>query len=109
MAAGDDRYGGYARDSAVLALIGHALDGQVLPRVTLSDHLRRAAVEAWDRDDEGPLPAVETDVQRRLRGDAGVLALIGLTIVRADRSGGELALSADLVAHAITAAHRPPG
>lgn len=87
-----EQYARYARDSAVLESIGRALAGQVSPVLTLPE----------------PLPAVETDRQRRLREDAGMLALIGLTVVRAEQSGGELVLTPDLVAGAVRAAERRP-
>jgi len=79
------------------------------PGVTVPEPLRRAAVDAWEHDDEDLLPAVETDVQRRLRDDAGTLALVGLSVLRAEDSSREVLLAPDLVTGAVTAAHRQRG
>lgn len=83
------RYALYREDAKLLAAIGEHVDAQV-DRVTvrLPGALARAAVAAWDRDDEGDLDE-ETREQYELRGQAGDLALIGLAVSERGRWEGE--------------------
>ncbi|WP_031072729.1 hypothetical protein [Streptomyces sp. NRRL WC-3742] len=84
-----EQYALYRADAKVLAAIGEHVHAQVdrvplrLPRA-----LAQAAVDAWERDDEGDL-GEETFEQYELRGQAGDLALLGLTISERGRWEGE--------------------
>lgn len=72
--------------------------------------LARAAVEAWERDDEGELDP-ESPQQRVLRHRAGDLALIGLAVEERGRTeGGEVVVDLDpgLIAWAVAAADDSP-
>ena len=98
----------YRKDAATLAEIGAVLARAELPtiEVRLPETLARAAVEAWEYDDEGPVGA-ETPEQRLQRSKAATLALIGLAVKergRADGSEVVVALSPDLIGLAVEAA-----
>lgn len=102
----------YRKDAATLSEIGAVLARADLPEieVRLPETLARAAVEAWEYDDEGPLDA-ETVEQRLLRGRAATLALIGLAVSERGRADGNevvIALSPDLIGLAVDAADDLP-
>ncbi|MET8382840.1 hypothetical protein ABZV14_07530 [Streptosporangium canum] len=101
-------YTRYRQDSAVLAEIGRFLDPQVARlTVRLSGDLARAAVAAWDRDEEGEA-GEETVEQARVRDRAASLALIGLAVAdRGTASGDEIVVELDVteVAAALLAAY----
>lgn len=102
----------YRKDAATLGQIGAVLLRAELPEieVRLPDTLARAAVEAWEYDDEGPSDA-ETVEQRLLRGRAATLALIGLAVSERGRAEGNevvIALGPDLIGLAVDAADDLP-
>jgi len=76
----------YRQDAQTLRQIGLALEGQSPDAVALPDHHADAALAAWQRDEQERVES-ETAEQRRLRGDAATLALIGLEVEEARRSG----------------------
>lgn len=82
-------YARFREDAKVLAAIGAYVHAQVdrvplrLPRA-----LAQAAVDAWERDEEGDV-GEETIAEYELRGQAGDLALLGLTIQEGGRWEGE--------------------
>src|SRR4051794_21604154 len=85
----------YREDAAVLAQIGASLSQADLPEieVRLPEHLARAAVEAWERDETGEVGA-ETFEERAVRHQAATLALIGLAVSdHAVADGGEVVVS----------------
>lgn len=104
-----ERYERYAWNSSTRASIGRILDRQVPEVGLVPDCLRRVAVDAWERNEEDPVPAAETDTRCRIRDDAGVLALTGLSVLRAEQSGGAFVLASDLVNAAVAAAHHQLG
>jgi hypothetical protein len=80
----------WAEDRKVLVAVGQRLFDQSLRvEVRLPARLAEAALKAWQRDDTGDLPNPETDLQRRVRHDAGVLALIGLSVEQRGVTDGE--------------------
>jgi hypothetical protein len=96
----------YRQDAKKLRQIGHALEGQAPDAVVLPDQLAEAALAAWQRDEQERVES-ETEEQRRVRGDAATLALIGLQVEEARRSGGTgLVLHPDTFAEARAAATR---
>ncbi|GAA1602991.1 hypothetical protein GCM10009804_69320 [Kribbella hippodromi] len=72
----------YADEARVLGEIGTVFRAAELPalRVTVPAALASRAVSAWERDDEGTVPAAEDAAERGRRHRAGTLALIGLAI-----------------------------
>jgi hypothetical protein len=102
----------YRRDAQVLGEIGAILAHADMPDVTvrLPSALARAAVEAWERDDEGP-PDPESFEQRAMRSRAATLSLIGLSIEQSGRADGDdvlVELSPDLIGNALEAADGLP-
>ncbi|KRC64408.1 hypothetical protein ASE12_06275 [Aeromicrobium sp. Root236] len=79
-----DPYERYKQDAQLLSEIGIVLKSQ-LPsyRVRVPWRLASRAIAAWERDEEGELPAQETELQTSLRHMAGHLALIGLSLKEA--------------------------
>jgi hypothetical protein len=79
-------------------------------RTFTTSALARAAVAAWQRDDEGE-PEPESYEQRVLRHRAGALALIGLAVEDQGRAEGDevvVDLSADVIGSALDAADGLP-
>jgi len=77
--------------------------------VVLPHHLVEAALAAWQRDEEDPLPPSETEAQRRIRGHAAPLALIGLRIEQRAVTTPDTVtsdLNPDLITAATAAAQR---
>jgi hypothetical protein len=107
-----DRQRGYREDARLLGEIGAVLARTELPPVTvrLPSPLARAALEAWQHDDEGE-PDPESYEQRVLRHRAGALGLIGLSIEQRGRAEGDevvVELSPDLIGNALDAADDLP-
>ena len=107
-----DRQRLYREDARLLGEIGAVLAHAELPGVTvrLPSALARAAVAAWERDDEGE-PDAESYEQRVLRHRAGALALIGLAVQERGRAdGGHVVvdLSPDVIGNALDAADDLP-
>jgi len=107
-----DRRRLYREEARVLGEIGALLARTDLPRVTvrLPAVLARAAVAAWQRDDEGE-PDPESYEQRVVRHRAGALALIGLAVEERGRTEGDqvvVDLSPDLIGNAVHAADDLP-
>ncbi len=78
--------------------------------VRLPRSLAELAVAAWQRDSEGPVDP-ESHEQRAQRHQAGVLALIGLSIESGGRWEGDevvVGLSPDLIGNAIDASDDLP-
>ncbi len=93
---GNSDYNQWDEDRKVLVAVGQRLFDQSLRvEVRLPARLAEAALKAWQRDDDGDddgdgdLPDPETDEQRRVRHDAGILALIGLSIEQRGVTDGE--------------------
>jgi hypothetical protein len=98
----------YRKEALVLGEIGMVLARAELPEVTvrLPSALARAALEAWQDDDEGG-PDPESDEQRVLRHRAATLSLIGLSVEQRGRTEGDdvlVELSPDLIGRALDAA-----
>jgi hypothetical protein len=107
-----DRQRLYREEARLLAEIGAVLARTELPKVTvrLPSLLARAALTAWQRDDEGALDP-ESYEQRVLRHRAASLSLIGLSIEQGSRSEGDevvVELSPDLIGIALDAADDLP-
>ncbi|MFD9685774.1 hypothetical protein ACFWXO_08440 [Kitasatospora sp. NPDC059088] len=86
-----EQYTLYRQEAKLLAAVGERVHHQV-GRVTvrLPAELARAAMAAWERDDEGEL-GEETWEEREQRDQAGELALIGLALTEDGRhDGGEV-------------------
>jgi hypothetical protein len=81
MGDGEEQLQRYRDDAALLARIGVSLSRAELPEVEvrLPEHLARAALAAWERDERGGLDR-ETFEQRIVRHRAAALALIGLAV-----------------------------
>lgn len=111
-----DRQWLYRDDARLLGEIGAALARTDLPRieVRLPSALARAAVAAWQRDDEGE-PGPESDAesyqQRVVRHRAGALGLIGLAVEERGRAEDDeviVDLSPDVIGSAVDAADDLP-
>jgi hypothetical protein len=107
-----NRQRGYRDDARVLGEIGAILARADMPRitVTLPAPLAQAALEAWQRDDEGE-PDPESREQRAIRHRAATLALIGLAVEESGRTDGEFVvveLWPDLIGTALEAADDLP-
>src|SRR5512142_2621024 len=100
-------YQRYRDDEPVLAEVGRHLASLVpFIDVTLPATLADAAIAAWNRDEDGPA-IEESDEQRRLRGRAADLALLGRVVSERGRhAGGEVMVRLPVVhfAAAIAAA-----
>jgi hypothetical protein len=102
----------FRAQAATLGEIGSVLARAELPdiEVRLPKDLARAAVEAWEWDDNGE-PELETPDQEIRRHQAGTLALIGLAVSERGRNEGDevvVRLSPDLIGPAIDAADDLP-
>jgi hypothetical protein len=102
----------YRRDAKVLGEIGAVLSHSELPTIDVRppSALARLAVEAWERDDEGPLDP-ESYEQRIQRHRAGTLALIGLAVSEHGRPDGDevvVALYPAIIASAVGASNDLP-
>jgi len=98
----------YRDEARILGEVGAVLAKAHLPDITvrLPSALARAAVKAWERDDEGDLDP-ESFEQRALRHRAGALALIGLAVQeRGHVEGDEVVvdLGPDVIGSALEAA-----
>ncbi|GAA3038584.1 hypothetical protein GCM10020229_57290 [Kitasatospora albolonga] len=84
-----EQYDRYRDDAKVLAAIGVRVDAQA-GRVTvrLPRSVAQAAVDAWERDEEGGV-GPESNEQYVLRDRAAELAFIGLAISQRGRWEGE--------------------
>jgi hypothetical protein len=72
----------WSRDETTLGELGRALFAQPLAvSVYLPGDLARQAVAAWEREDTGEV-SDESPEDRRTRGRASALALIGLAVQR---------------------------
>jgi hypothetical protein len=100
-----NEYDRYRADADVLAAVGQTLRHQLPTQVVLPEELRRAALAAWQRDEQGSPPAQETPEQRNLRAAAATLALIGLAVLQAEPSS-PVQLSPETFAEAVAAAKR---
>ncbi|MCW2527671.1 MAG: hypothetical protein JWM76_2531 [Pseudonocardiales bacterium] len=100
----------FAQDERSLQLIGDELRSQDSSHsVKLSKEICAQAVAAWNRNESGTLADPETERQREVRNNSGVLALIGLAISDEGYAVGDhiaVALPPDLVQLAIAAADR---
>jgi hypothetical protein len=107
-----DRQQVYREEARLLGEIGAVLAQAELPNVTvrLPSALARAAVAAWQRDNEGEAEP-ESDEQRVLRHRAGNLGLIGLAVDergRAEDGAVVVDLSPDVIGSALDAADDLP-
>jgi hypothetical protein len=103
-------YARFAQDERTLQRIGAELRGQDSSHtVNLSRAICAEAVAAWNRNESGSLADPETERQREVRNNSGVLALIGLAISDEGYAVGDhitVALPVDLVQSALAAADR---
>jgi hypothetical protein len=102
----------WREEAHALAQIGAVLAQADLPTITvrLPAELARAAVAAWEREDEGELEA-ESFEQRVIRHRAGSFALIGLAVQERGRADGDdivVDLSPDVIGSALDAADDLP-
>ncbi|MFI5645404.1 hypothetical protein [Kitasatospora sp. NPDC051705] len=100
-----EQYERYREDSTVLAAVGEHVHLQVGPvTVRLPGDLARAAVDAWERDEESSDGlGEESREQYELRDQAGTLALIGLAISESGRWDDD-EVTVDLHVHSAGAA-----
>jgi hypothetical protein len=107
-----DRQRLYRDEARALGEIGALLARTDLPtiEVRIPLALARAAVAAWQRDDEGQ-PDPESYEQRVVRHRAGALGLIGLAVEERGRTEGDeviVELSPDVIGNAVDAADDLP-
>jgi hypothetical protein len=110
--AGTERQRLYREDARLLTEIGAVLASSDLPTVAvrLPSALARAAVAAWQRDDEGEADP-ESYEQRVVRYRAATVALIGLAVEQRGQAEGDdvvVELSPDLIGNAVAAADELP-
>jgi hypothetical protein len=103
----------YRKDALVLAEIGQVLARADLPSavVRLPASLAKAALVAWQLDDESPLDP-ETYEQRLTRHRAATLGLIGLCVERSGKTEGDevvVEVPLTLIGSALDAADDLPG
>jgi hypothetical protein len=109
-----DRQRLYREEARLLGEIGALLARTDLPKVTvqLPAALARAAIAAWQRDDEDVGdPDPESYEQRVQRHRAGALALIGLAVEESGRAEGDemvVELFPDVIGSALEAADDLP-
>ena len=101
-----EQYARYRDDAKILRAVGNALRDVPGTTADLPADLADAALAAWSRSEEGPLPSDETAEQRQARADAATVALIGLGVEKAREQGAPVTLLAETLAEAIAAADR---
>ena len=85
----DEQLQRFSADAAILAQIGAYLFLQpTRMKVRLPRELAEAAVLAWQREEVGSLDE-EAPTEKQIRGQAGTLALIGLSVERSTRDQDE--------------------